>query len=125
MKRFILIVVLLFTILLNNSCHTTRILAPYDQKVELATKSDQLGFKETQRNWYFLWGLVPFNDPTTEKVVKDNGLTKIRVTTKFTPVDYLISIALGSISIVTNTTVVEGEAKKKASTKPSLFDDQP
>jgi len=96
-------------------------LAPHDQKVELATKAEQLGFKETQKNWYFLWGLVPINENSTDKIIKENGLSKVRVETKTTIVDYLISGVLGFVSVVTNTTVVEGEAKKKAA-KPNLLD---
>lgn len=107
----LLLLTVLLTVLLYG-CFSVRVVAPHDQKIELASKADQLGFKEKQRNWYFLWGLVPINENATDKKIKENGLTKVRIETKRTFVDMLISFFLSEISIATTTTIIEGESKK-------------
>jgi len=99
-----------------------RVVAPHDQKVELATKADQLGFKEKQRNWYFLWGLVSINENVTDKKIKENGLNKVRIETKRTFVDGVITFLLSPISIATSTTIIEGESKKSNKKSTNLLD---
>ena len=112
MKNFPTLLMLILVVVMMSSCYSVKIIAPYDQKTELASKTEQLPFKEEQKNWYILWGLVPLSHNSPDRIIKENGLTKVRVETKMTFLDILIS-AIGSyVSIVANTTVIEGDSKK-------------
>lgn len=94
------------------SCYSTRVFAPYDQHIQIASKEDQLPFKETTTQWYAIWGIVPAGRNSTDKIIKENGLTKVRIETKMRFVDILISAVTGLASFVTFTTIVEGEREK-------------
>ena len=108
MKRFKLITVLILLVAFLSSCYSVKISGPYDKKVELASKTDNLPYKERKTNWYFLFGLVPLSADKAEKTIVENGLTKVRVQTKVRFIDFIISEFTGIITIVTNTTIIEG-----------------
>lgn len=81
-------------------CMTTRVggdahLAPSDTEGTLIAEKG---------NWYILWGLVPLNDNRTDAVVPAGK--KVRVETKYTPIDFLINIFTGLVTIYTNTAEV-------------------
>ena len=68
-------------------------------------------FKTQYKVWYALWGLVPISDNTTNKILKETKLKKVRVTTKMSFTDYLISAVLNMFiptTIATWTVEVEG-----------------
>lgn len=113
MKPIVKTTLSFIVILMLSSCYSVKVVAPFDQKVELASKTELLPFKDQQKNWYVLWGLVPISHNSPDRLIKENGLTKVRIETKMSFLDILIS-AIGSyVSIVTNTTVVEGDTTKK------------
>ena len=58
----------------------------------------------TKRCWYALWGLMPLGDNTTDSIVPNNS--KVRVETKMTIVDFLLSGLLGGLTLQTKTAEV-------------------
>ena len=113
MKKSTLINVcaLIFLATIFTSCMTVRVAAPYQKdgsKVVLATNAENLAFKESNKNWYFLWGSVPISHNATDAKIESNGLKKVRITTKSTFFDYVISLITSPVSIVCNTTIIEG-----------------
>ena len=109
MKR-LSILLLSFTIFMV-SCYPVKIAAPYGQKTTLATKSENLPFREKQKNWYILWGLVPISHNGPDRIIGENGLKKVRVETKMNFGDFLIAGILGGVSVVTTTTIIEGSSE--------------
>lgn len=110
MKKLITIICVLSLFLLT-SCYTVRILSDADRPITLASRAESLPYKETYRVWYALWGLVPISDNTTNKILKESKIKKVRITTKMTIVDYLITLALNALipTTITSWTVeVEG-----------------
>ncbi|MBI5805468.1 hypothetical protein HZA73_05435 [candidate division TA06 bacterium] len=57
-----------------------------------------------KRCWYVLWGLVPIGDNSTDSIVPANS--KVRVETKMSVVDFLLSGLLGVLTIQTKTAEV-------------------
>lgn len=97
---------------LLSSCYSVHIVGPYNQDVALVDKLTPLPMKEQKRNWYALWGLVPISKAETDEIIRDNGFKRVRVETKINIVDYALFLVLGPLSVVTSTTVVEGDREK-------------
>jgi len=57
---------------------------------------------------FALWGAVPISDNSSAKIIAENELKQVRVTTKITFVDYLIGAFTSIVSIVPATMTVEG-----------------
>ncbi len=107
----ITILISILSLLFFTSCYTVRVLSDADRPITLASQTESLPFKTQYRVWYALWGLVPISDNTTNKILKETKLRKVRVTTKMSFVDYLISAVLNMIiptTIATWTVEVEG-----------------
>jgi len=101
----------IISLLFLTSCYTVRVLSDVDRPITLASQTESLPFKTQYRVWYALWGLVPISDNTTNKILRETKIRKVRVTTKMTFVDYLISAALNMIlptTIATWTVEIEG-----------------
>ncbi len=56
------------------------------------------------RQWYVLWGLVPINDVDTNMMAGQT--TDYEITTSITPIDFIISAIVGSISVNCRTVTV-------------------
>jgi hypothetical protein len=91
-----------------SGCYSVKMSTPYDSKVELASKTDMLPFKENKTNWFFLYGIIPLSGNKVETTIRENGLTKVRLQTKIRVADFFISLFPSIILISTNTTVIEG-----------------
>lgn len=105
------IILLCIASLFLSGCYTVRILSDVDRPITLASRTESLPYKETYRVWYALWGLVPISDNTTNKILKESKVKKVRITTKMTIVDWLISAVLNAViptTIATWTVEVEG-----------------
>jgi len=63
-------------------CYSVKVSAPVGADVSLTSAEKPLPFKKTVRNWYVVFGLVPINEDGVQKVIKDNNLSDVRVTTK-------------------------------------------
>lgn len=59
---------------------------------------------EELRQWYVLWGLVPLNDVDTKDMA--GGALNYKITTEFTPLDFLISIPASVVSVSSRTVTV-------------------
>ena len=77
---------------------------PNASPITLAPKGAPCRLVTTQLNWYALWGLVPITNNTTTKALA--GVTKTRVKTEISPVNFLINIIGGIVTISTNTAKV-------------------
>jgi len=93
-------------------CYSVNVCAPAGANVSLAPDGKSMAFKKEIRAWYVLWGLVPIigAEDGVQTLIKDNSLTDVRVETKTTVVDWLISAFLGSVTVGSRTIVVEGNA---------------
>lgn len=121
------IALLLLCAVLFMGCFTTKVVAPFNDDVQLASEGDVLEEEVIHRNWYALWGLVSISETDTEEVIDRRNFTKVRVETKFRFVDMVINIFTGLVSIVTHTTVVEGERNDSVSsnaTEPEVQEEQ-
>jgi len=107
MKKLITLICIILLLFLT-SCYTVRVLSDADRPITLASQTESLPFKTQYRVWYALWGLVPINDNTINKVLRETKVNKVRVTTKMTVVDWLISAVLSYFTIATWTVEVEG-----------------
>ena len=58
-----------------------------------------------ERQWYILWGLVPINDVDTAEMA--DGAEDYTITTEYSPLDILISIVAGIVTINSRTVTVE------------------
>ena len=96
------------------SCYSTKIVAPTNRKVALATEMEPMDKRVIKKNWYILWGAVPISNNKTDYVIEQEQFNKVRVETKYLFSDYLLSVLLNAIiptSIFTNTTIIEGTTK--------------
>lgn len=93
-------------------CYSVNVCAPAGADVSLAPEGTSMAFKKEIKGWYVLWGLVPLIGAKdgVQAAIKDNNLTNVRVETKTTFVDWLISAVLGSVTVGTRTIIVEGTA---------------
>lgn len=110
MKNLI-IVLCIASLFLTTSCYTVKILSDAERPISLASSTENLPYKETYRVWYALWGLVPINDNTTNKILKETRIKKVRITTKMSLIDWVISFVLNAViptTIATWTVEIEG-----------------
>lgn len=56
------------------------------------------------RQWYILWGLVPINNVDTNTIAAQT--TDYEITTSITPVDFIINVVAGSITVNCRTVIV-------------------
>jgi hypothetical protein len=59
---------------------------------------------EEKRQWYALWGLVPFDEVDSQDLA--NGAQDYSVRTQWTPIDILINIFTGIVTITSRTVTV-------------------
>jgi hypothetical protein len=76
--------------------------------VTTVAESTTTSFKKSVKVWYALWGAVPISENSTAKLIADNNLKEVRVTTQIKFVDYVIGIFTGLVSIVPATMTIEG-----------------
>lgn len=98
-----------------SGCYTTKVSAPVDSDVQLASRKENLPSVESTKNWYLLFGLVPLTNEATSNV---SGYDKVRVETKWTFLDGLVNAVasaflLGLVQV--NTTVIHGAQESSAS----------
>lgn len=58
-----------------------------------------------ERQWYVLWGLVPINNVDTN--IMAGQTTDYEITTSITPLDFIINIITGSVSVYSRTVTVQ------------------
>ena len=57
------------------------------------------------RQWYIVWGLVPINDVDTNAMA--GGATDYEIMTSLTPIDFIIGVVAGGITITSRTVSVQ------------------
>lgn len=112
MKNLKFLGIVLFAILFTD-CTTQRIIAPPNSEVKLASAAESLSFRQKQTDWYVIWGLVPISRCSSDKIIEENNLKTARVTSKFTPLDFLISLFTGAFTITTRTQIIEGSTQRE------------
>ncbi len=58
----------------------------------------------SQQQWYILWGLVPLNDVDTNAIAA--GATNYEITTQHSPLDIVISLFTGIVTVYPKTVTV-------------------
>jgi len=92
MVRKIILLFILVSNLFMLSCYTTRVDAPQglDKDVILGTTNDLCFDIETNRVHYLLWGLVPIGNTSSEKIIAEKQITKVKVKTQADFLDGLL-----------------------------------
>jgi hypothetical protein len=91
-----------------SSCYTSKVSAPADSDIQLASKKENLPSVESTKNWYILFGLFPLTNEATTNVA---GYDKVRVETKWTFLDGVVNVLAGTFLlglIQVNTTEIYG-----------------
>lgn len=119
MKLKTISLALVLTVLMS-SCYVQKIAAPYSKDkvtIELAKETDFLPYKNSVTTWYLFYGLVPLSENRVKKVIAENGLKKVRITTKMTPLDAIITtagtmITFGLVTVwASRTVIIEGSTE--------------
>jgi hypothetical protein len=95
MKTIISIVLMLIFIILFAGC-TTHI-----HNIGTGPESNVI---DEERQWYILWGLVPINEVDTKEMAGD--IENYEIKTEVTPIDFLISIPAGWVTVTSRTVTV-------------------
>lgn len=123
MKKHSIVVLVAAVALCLSSCMTVKMVAPADKSVEIATEYEVLETKRQIVNWYFLLGSVPVSKHTkTDKIIAEMNLEKVRVTTKVGIGNYFLNALLNALiptTLVTSTTIIEGNVRKPGTTTGS------
>ncbi|MBI2618941.1 MAG: hypothetical protein HYW57_02565 [Ignavibacteriales bacterium] len=89
MKKTLAVILLLaVSLFLLNGCYTM---------THVVGQGAQSNLTETARQWYVLWGLVPLNDVSSKSMA--GGATSYTVKTEITPLDFLINIFTGFVTV--------------------------
>jgi hypothetical protein len=62
------------------------------------------GDSASQRQWYILWGIVPLNNVDSNQMAA--GASNYEIKTSFTPVDFIINIFTGVVTVGSRTVTV-------------------
>jgi hypothetical protein len=115
-KQFYSLILCILASVCLSSCFSVKMVAPANTEVTLASAYEPLPIKHKVTNWYALFGSVPVSKNTkTDKIIEEMQLTTVRMETKVTFGNYIINALLNAIiptTIVTNTTIIEGDIKK-------------
>lgn len=105
MRKILVLVLLAF---FCTGCYTMKAVAPAGTSMTTLSETDSATFKKNVRVWYALWGLAPISNNSAARVIQENNLKNVRVTTRHRFVDGLIGAFTGIVSIVPATMVIEG-----------------
>ncbi|MCL2183247.1 MAG: hypothetical protein FWB85_07235 [Chitinispirillia bacterium] len=111
-KKLAVMSALVIACVLVTGCYSVKMTAPPDSDVKLMAPASQASFKKSQKNWYAVYGMVPIlnAEDGVQRTIRDNGLKEVRVETKQTILDWIISGFLSFATISTTTTIIEGNA---------------
>jgi hypothetical protein len=77
----------------------TKVSAPIGEKKVRLLAPNEPAAKDEHRVWYALWGLVPIKENDIADIYASKPIEGMRVETKFTPLDIIISFFTGIASI--------------------------
>jgi hypothetical protein len=95
MRRVIAILVLAVISLTLPGCMT---------HIHKVGNGPQTGVEIQEKQWYALWGLIPISDVDTHEMA--DSATDYAIKTEFTPVDVIINIFTGIVTIYGRTVEV-------------------
>jgi hypothetical protein len=108
MRKSALLLAILLIMIITINCGTVIVAAPPGKDVELLGEGDAARVVAVKKCWYLLWGLVPISDNSTALTVAEYQLKSVRVTSYYSPIDFIISFFLGFTSLHTRTVEIEG-----------------
>ena len=76
----------------------------FTQRVRVGTGANG-GEKMEHRQWFALWGLIPITEIDPEGSL--NGATNYDVVSTFTPVDVIVGIVTGIVTVQPKTIIIE------------------
>jgi len=108
-RKFAVVTITAVVCFLTVGCYSLKMAGPSDVDVKLRPSTKPTSFKTKVKGWYLLGGLIPLGNAGSgvSRAIKENNLTEVRLETKLTFVDYLITGLLFAI-VSPNTTVIEG-----------------
>lgn len=95
MKRFSVLVLILFIAFLFMGCYTM---------VHQVGNGPAGSDKQTARQWYILWGLVPLNHVDSHAMAA--GAENYQIQTQLTTTDFIINIFTGYVTVYSQTVTV-------------------
>jgi hypothetical protein len=93
-------------------CFNTELIAPSNAKVQVISNEKPVAYHKQYRNWYLLYGAFPLYVTQPDDIIKEKNLVEVRVQTKDTVMDGIISFFSAQISLLPQTVVVEGNPAK-------------
>lgn len=103
------IIILLLAVLVLD-CSTVRFAAPANKNIEMLSEADPATYKTTTHAFYFLWGLIPISNNSTDKIILDKGLKNARAKSYYGIVDILVEFFTAGI-ISTYSIQIEGNVE--------------
>ncbi|TAK59723.1 hypothetical protein [Methylobacter sp.] len=104
--------VIVLVVLVLAGCFNTELIAPDNAKIQVLSSEKPVAYQKQYRNWYLLWGAFPLYVTQPEELIKENNLVEVRVQTKDTVMDAIISFFSAQISLLPQTVIVEGNYAK-------------
>jgi hypothetical protein len=112
MKRAALMLAIMLIIVMTVNCGTVIVAAPPGKDIELLSENETGRVVTMKKCWYLLWGLVPISNNSTAPVVAEYQLKSVRVTSYYSPIDFIISFFLGFTTLHTRTVEIEGNVSQ-------------
>lgn len=123
MKRFVVLIALMALFM---GCMTLTVDAPMVKSpISLSSQTGNVGttpskhFVRKGRAFYALWGLVPISIPETGRWFQEElqmgegtAIKNVKVSTYFDPIDFLVSLFLGGLTIASKSVEIEGDVIK-------------
>lgn len=99
--------------LLLIGCFKTQLSAPPGKEVRILSQEEPAEFKTEYKNWYLLYGSIPIWTTQPEEIIEKEKLVEVRVQTKDTVSDAVITAVSSVLPILvfTQHVVVEGNRK--------------
>ncbi len=106
MKRFVRAAVAVMVGTVLSGCASIVVERPAGDSAQFATTGKVTPNVRTFKKWYFFWGLVPVSDTSTAQDIKETGFKTVRVVTKMSLDDFLMSV-IGAVGIIPCSRTVE------------------
>lgn len=111
------VVALLVVALLSTGCYTLNYSSSASSKPVSFTgevKGQRTHFTEEKWVWYALWGLISISDNDIEKSLVEprtagGAVQNLAMKSEVTPLNWLVNIFTGLVTIVAQTVTVEGD----------------
>lgn len=106
--------VAIFMGLLLTGCGTVNFDVAKGQRVKLLTEDDKTTVRVEKKIWYALWGDMPLSENHTAPFIEEYHLKEVKMFTRQTISDNIISTVLSPLSFSRRTLIIEGNPVKEA-----------